>query len=123
SYIDNSAHELDQVTGFIRNGMTDRVDVPNNTARVNNSIVSFEVRVLGNRFSEQFSDSVLVLRVKSPKEFFETRRPRVRIEAEHPVGFLRPVPDLARSGRPRPTPGMAEPLCFRQIGFALAAGP
>ena len=110
------------MTGLVANRMTDRVDVLNGAARVNNSVVRFEVRVLGNRFSEQFPDSVLVLRMKSPEEFFESRRPRVRIEAKHPVGFLRPVPDLARSGRPRPTPGMTESLRFRQIGFALAPG-
>src|ERR1700731_4461240 len=122
SYIDNSADKLDQMTGLIANRMTDRMNIPDRTARMNNAIVRFEVRVLGNRFSEQFSDSVLVLRVKSPKEFFESRRPGVRIEAKHAVGFLRPVPDLARSGRPRPTSGMAESLRFRQIRFALAPG-
>src|ERR1700731_1407984 len=122
SYIDNSADKLDQMTGLIANRMTDRMNIPDRTARMNNAIVRFEVRVLGNRFSEQFSDSVLVLRVKSPKEFFESRRPGVRIEAKHAVGFLRPVPDLARSGPPRPTPGMTESLRFRQIRFALAPG-
>src|SRR6266446_6655553 len=107
---------------LVANRMTDRVDVLNGAARVNNSVVRFELRVLGNRFSEQFSDSVLVLRVKSPEEFFESRRPVVRIEAKHAVGFLRPVPNLARSRRPRPTSGVAESLRFRQIGFTLASG-
>src|SRR5580693_2158637 len=107
---------------LVANRVPNRVDVLNGAARVNNSVVRFEVRVLGNRISEQFSDSVLVLRVKSPEEFFESRRPSVGIETKHAVGFLRPVPDLARSGHPGPTSGMTESLRFRQIRFALAPG-
>src|SRR5580693_3753478 len=106
---------------LVANRVPNRVDVLNGAARVNNSVVRFEVRVLGNRISEQFSDSVLVLRVKSSEEFFESRRTGVRIEAKHAVGFLRPVPDLARSWNPRPTSGMTESLRFRQIRFALAS--
>ena len=102
--------------------MTDRVDVPDSTARVNNSVVRFEVRFVANRAFEQFPDPDLVLRIKAFKECFESRRPVVRIEAKDAISFLRPVPDLARSGRPCPTPGMAEPLCFREIRFALASG-
>src|SRR5437016_13440863 len=98
--------------------MPDRMDVLNGATRVNNSVVRFEVSVLGNRISEQFSDSVLVLRVKPPKEFFESRAPGVRIEAKHPVGFLRPVPDLARSGAPRPTSGRPESLGLRPCALA-----
>src|SRR5207247_6410199 len=101
SYIDNSAHEVHQVTGLITNRMTDRVNVFQGAARVNNSIVRFEVRFLGNRFSEQFSDSVLVLRAKAAKEFFEPRRPGLWIETKHAISFLRPISDFTGGGRPR----------------------
>src|SRR5437899_12152748 len=110
------------MTGLVANRMTDRVDVLNGAARVNNSIVCFEVCFLGNRFSEQFSDSVLVLRAKAPKEFFEPRRPGLRIETKHAISFVRPVPDFAGGRRPRAAPGMAEPLCCCTIGFALSPG-
>ena len=102
--------------------MTHRVDVPNGTARMNNSVVCFEVRCIGNRYSEQLSNSVLVLRVQAPKEFLESRRPGLRIETKQVVCLVRPVPDFARSWRPSPTPGVAQPLCFRQVRFALASG-
>src|SRR5205823_1402660 len=118
----NRAHEFHKMTGLVANRMTDRVDVLNGAARVNNSIVRFEVRVLGNRFSEQFSDSVLVLRAKAPKEFFEPRRPGLWIETKHAISFLRPISDFTGGGRPGPTPGMTESLRFRQIRFALPSG-
>ena len=44
SYIDNGAHELHQITGLIANRMTDCVDVLDDTARVNNPVICFEVR-------------------------------------------------------------------------------
>src|SRR5256885_15102948 len=110
------------MSGLIANRMTDRVDVPNGTARMNHSVVCFEVRFLGYRYSEQFSNSVLVLRVQAPKEFLESRRPGFRIETKQVVCLVRPVPDFARGCRPSPTPGLAQPLGFRQIRFALAAG-
>src|SRR6266513_4495230 len=111
------------MTGLVANRMTDRVDVLNGAARMNNSIVCFEVCFLGNRFSEQFSDSVLVLRAKAPKEFFEPRRPGLGIETKYTISFLRPISDFTGGRRPGPTPGVAEPLRFGEIGFALAAGP
>ena len=110
------------MTGLIANRMSHRVDVLDVAVRVNNSIVCFEVRFLGNRFSEQFSDSVLVLRAKAPKEFFEPRRPGLWIETKHAISFLRPISDFTGGGRPGPTPGVAEPLRFGQIGFALPSG-
>src|SRR5207244_13107599 len=67
-------------------------------------------------------DSYLILRSKALKECFEPRRPRLRIETKHAISLLRPVPDFARRRRPRPTAGVAEPLCFCEIGFALAPG-
>src|SRR5207245_2456253 len=90
SDIDNGAHELHKMTGLIANRMSNRVDVLDRAVRVNNSIVCFEVHFLGNRFSEQFSDSVLVLRAKAPEEFFESRRPGLRIETKNAISFLRP---------------------------------
>src|SRR6266436_6991694 len=40
-----------------------------------------------------------------------------------PRSTLFPYTTLFRSSRrPGPTPGMAEPLCFREIGFTLAPG-
>src|SRR5947209_787923 len=102
--------------------MTDRVNVLDGAARVNNSVIRFEVRLIANRLFEQFSDSDLVLRTKALKECFESWWPGVRIETQHAISFRRPIPDFAGSGRPCPTPGMTEPLCFRQIGFALASG-
>src|SRR3984893_12170369 len=122
SNIDNRAHELHQITGLITDRMTDRVDVSDRTARVNNSVVCFKVRFVANRVFEQFPDSDLVLRTKALEECFESRRPSVRIETKHTISFIRPIPDLASGGRPCPTSGMAEPLRFRHIGFALAAG-
>src|SRR4051812_35204563 len=122
SDIDNGAHELDKTTGLIANRMSHRVDVLDVAVRVNNSIVCLEVRFLGNRFAEQLSDSVLISRAKAPKKFLEARRPGFRIETKQAIGLSRPVSDLARGGRPGPTPRMAEPLRFRQIRFALAPG-
>src|SRR5207244_4799716 len=120
-YIDDRTHELDEMSRLIANGVTDRVDVLNGTARMNNSVVCFEVRFLGNRYSEQFSDSVLVLSVQAPKEFLESRRPGFRMETKQAICLVRPVPDFARSWRPGPTPGVAQPLCFSEISFALAS--
>src|SRR5260370_30297465 len=111
--------EPDPTNGLNANRMSHRVDVLDLAVRVNNSIVCFEVRSLGNRFSEQFSDSVLVLRAKAPKEFFKSRRPGLGIETKHTISFFRPIPDFAGGGGPGPTPGMTETLCFREIGFAL----
>src|SRR5438270_13934720 len=122
SYIDNSADELDQIAGVIANRMTDRMNTPDRTAGMNNSIVRFKLTFLANRFFEQFPDSALVLRTKALEESFESRRSHLRIETEHAISFLRPVPDFPGSGRPCPTPGMAEPLRFRQIRFALSSG-
>jgi len=102
--------------------MTDRVDVPDLAAGMNNSVVRFEFRLLANRVFEQFPDSDLVLGTKALKECFESRRPGVRIEAKYAISFRRPVPDFAGGGRPCPTPGVAEPLRFREIGFTLASG-
>ena len=102
--------------------MTDRVNVFNVAARMNNSVVRFEIRFFANRVFEQFPDSVLVLRMKALKEFFESRRPGVGIETKHAISFVRPVPDFTRSRRPRPTPRVAEPLCFCEIRFALPPG-
>src|SRR5437879_13390336 len=110
------------MTGLVANRMTDRVDVLNVAVRMNNSIVCSEVGLLRNRFSEQFSDSVLVLRAKAAKEFFEPRRPGLWIETKHAISFLRPLSDFTGGRRPSPTPGVAEPLRFGQIGFALRAG-
>src|SRR2546430_16949893 len=111
------------MTGLIANRMSYRVDVLDFAVRVNNSIVCFEVRLLGNRFSEQFPNSVLVLRAKAPKEFFESRRPGLWIETEHAISFLGPVSDFARGGRPCPPPRMAEPLRFPRRRFAPSSGP
>src|ERR1700716_4631370 len=95
------------MTCLITNRMSHRVDVLDVAVRVNNSIVCFEIRFLGNRFSEQFSDSVLVLRAKAPKEFFEPRRPGLRIETKHAISFLRPISEFAGGGGPGPTPRIA----------------
>src|SRR4029077_2450312 len=86
-YIDDRTHELHEMSGLIANGMTDRMDVLNGTARMDNSVVCFEVRFLGNRYSEQFPHSLLVLRVEAPKEFLESRRPGFRIEPKHTIRF------------------------------------
>src|SRR5436305_14178732 len=110
------------MTGLIANRMSHRVDVLDVAVRVNNSIVCFEVRFLGNRFSEQFSDSVLVLRAKAPKEFFEPRRPGLWIETKHTISFLRPISDFTGGRHPCPTPGVAEPLHDGQLGFELPSG-
>src|SRR6266404_2180693 len=110
------------MTGLIANRMTDRVDVLDSAVSVNNSVVCFKLHFLANRFFEQFSDPDLVLRTKALKECFESWRPGVGIETKHAISFRRPVPDFAGGRRPCPTPGMAEPLCFREIGFALPSG-
>src|SRR6478752_3414825 len=60
--------------------------------------------------------------MKALKEFFESRRSRMRIETEQTITFFRPIPDFARRRRPCPTSSVAEPLRFREIGFALASG-
>src|SRR4029077_10772487 len=65
-------------------------------------------------------DSSFVLGAKALEKNFEFRRPVAWIETEHAISFRRPVPDFSGGGRPRPTAGMAEPLCFREISFALA---
>src|SRR5439155_4045461 len=119
SCIDNSAHELHKMTALVANRMTDGVDVLDGAARVNNSVICFELRFFANGLFEQFPHSFLILRTKALKEYFESRRPGVRIETKHAISFLRPVPDFARGGPPRPTPRAAEPLCFRGIGFTL----
>src|SRR5205085_6266498 len=116
------AHELHKMTGLIANRMSHRVDVLDVAVRVNNSIVCFEVRFLGNRLSEQFSNSVLVLRAKAPKEFFEPWRPGLWIETKHAISFLRPISDFTGGRRSGPTPDVAEPLRLGQTGFALALG-
>src|SRR4029077_843466 len=120
--IDNRAHELDQVPDLIANRMTDRVDVPDSAARTNNPVICFEVRFVADRVFEQVPDSDLVRRTKALKKRFESRRPGVRIETKHAISLLRPISDFAGGGGPGPTPGLAEPLCFREIGFTLAPG-
>src|SRR2546430_16088062 len=109
------------MTGLIANRMSYRVDVLDFAVRVNNSIVCFEVRLLGNRFSEQFPNSVLVLRAKAPKEFFESRRPGLWIETEHAISFLGPVSDFARGGSPGPTPRLVVPVRLPPVPFRVAS--
>src|SRR3954447_17398561 len=54
------------------------------------------------------------------QERLESRRARLLIKTEYTVSLGRPVPDFTGGGRPSPTAGMAEPLRFREVGFALA---
>src|SRR6202011_2145650 len=122
SNIDNRAHELHQITGLITDRMTDRVDVSDRTARVNNSVVCFKVRFVANRVFEQFPDSDLVLRTKALEECFESRRPSVRIETKHTISFIRPIPDLASGGGPRPTPPVGEAVRLPPQGFSPPGG-
>src|SRR3984893_8720375 len=93
SYIDDAADELHKITGLIDNRMTDRVDVSDRTARVNNSVFRFKFRLIANRVFEQFPDSDLVLRTKTLKECFESRRPGVRIVTKHAICLMRPMTD------------------------------
>ena len=51
SYIDNCAHEFHKMTGLVANRMTDCVNVFNVAARMNNSIVRFEIHFSRTAFS------------------------------------------------------------------------
>jgi hypothetical protein len=52
------------------------------------------------------------------KEHFVSRFTNVRIKTQHTVAFFGQVSDLARGDPPAETPGMTEPLSFRQIRLA-----
>ena len=119
SNIDDGAHELHQITNLIADRMTDPVDMLDRTARVNNSIVHFEIGFLANRVPKQLPDSVLVPQTRTSKKCWIWRS-GFRIETRGAIRLLRRVPDFARPV-PGPTPGMAQALRFRQIVFALAA--
>src|SRR5204863_7475270 len=64
----------------------------------------------------------LVLRSKAATDSFESRRPGIAIETKHTISFLRPISDFTGGRHPGPTPGVAEPLRFREISFALPSG-
>jgi hypothetical protein len=87
-YIDDSPHELDKMTDLIANWMTDSVDVPDGAARMDNSVLGFEIHFLANRLFEQFLDSNLVFRTKALKECFEPRWAGVRIETKDAISFF-----------------------------------
>src|SRR6202011_2535947 len=122
SDIDDGAHELDKMTGFIANRMTYSMNIPDRTARMNDSIVGFELRFVANRVFKQSPDPDLVLRTKALKKCLKSWRPSHGIKTAPSVSFPGPIPDFPGSRRPYPAPGMAEPLRFREIRFALASG-
>src|SRR5579864_2223400 len=57
--------------------------------------------------------------MKPLKEVFESRQTTLWVETQNTVAFLRPVPYVL-VWAPGPTAGLAQPLCFRQVRFALA---
>ena len=99
--------------------MADGVNVPDPFFRMNNPVVPFEIRFVADDFLGFCPARRLIVRMKSLKEFLESRWRASGIEPQHAVAHLRPVSDITGRGIPCPTASLAESLRFRQIGFTF----
>ncbi len=98
--------------------MAYNVNVSDPFVRINDSIVHFEIRLVADGFLEPFPAVGLIVRVKPLKKCLELGWRPSGVKAQNSVALLRPVPDLTGPRVPCPTAGLAQPLRFRQIGFA-----
>src|SRR5215472_11427865 len=118
-YIDHGTHELSQIAGSIKDRTADCVNVPDSFFRMNDPVVPFEIRFVAYAFLKSFPARRLIVRMKSLKQFLESRWRASVIEPQHMAAHLRAVSDITGRGIPCPTASLAESLRFRQIGFTF----
>src|SRR5215831_15749941 len=86
---------------------------------MNDPVVPFEIRFVADGFLGSLPARRLIVRMKSLKEFLESRWRASVIEPQHVAAHLRAVSDITGRGIPCPTASLAESLRLRQICFAL----
>jgi len=77
-----------------------------------------EIDLFPDCLPEPFSSSGPIIGMDAPLEFFKSRRRSCGIESRYAEYFFGPVGMFADRRDTCPTAGVAQPLRFRQIGFA-----
>jgi len=71
--VDHRTDEFMQIAGSGEDRMAYDVNVPVSFARMNDSVIQFQIRLVADRFLEPFPARGLIVWVNFLKEFFESR--------------------------------------------------
>src|SRR5579864_4112944 len=98
--------------------MADGVDVFGRGVREKDSEFDFVIRLSVGRSVDCPFPLGAILRMNALQKLFKSRRAIFRIEAKNAVPFFGQMQGFASRYRTGPTPGVREPLRFRQITLA-----
>src|SRR5271166_447155 len=87
-YVDDRTDVFHEIAGWAENRMAYRVDVPDFTARMNDSVIQIELRVLTPCCLDRLPDFVLIVRMDALKKLLVSRLCALRIKTQHAVTLI-----------------------------------
>src|SRR5229473_5139915 len=111
------SHELNRIPRSVVDRVAHYVNVPNRPIVQNDPIVGLKMACLADRLANWLLKRWLMGRVHPAEYHFESQFRFRWVEAEDAKALLAEENFSCRNVA-GPTPGMAEPLALRQIGFA-----
>src|SRR6266566_5397595 len=112
--VDHGTHKFNEIAGWAQNRMADVVDVFDSAAPKEDSDFHFVIRLFTYCSIDCPLPPGLILRMNALQPFFPSRHALFWIEAIYAIPFLGQMQGVSSRHPPGPTPGMREPLCFRQ---------